>query len=177
MASCVGGALTSGVDFTHLQQEAEVISQGLSVLTAGSHGYSVETLMKMTANACEYQQAKSSKAMSVFVSESHRTKTGDDVPDFEGDPADGDLERLEALGLTRRQAEVAFWIAQGKTNDDLAIILNTSQHTIPHHVEAILGRLHLETRAEIMLCALEALGWLRWPAKRWNGRTTIRLKR
>ena len=87
------------------------------------------------------------------------------------------LEKLKALGLTRRQAEVAFWIAQGKTNDDLAIILNTSHHTIPHHVEAILGRLHLATRAEIMLCVLETLGWLRWPAKRRNGRTTIRPKR
>jgi len=133
--------------------------------------------MKMTANACEYQQTKSSKAMSVFVSESHGTKTEDNVPAFEGDPAYGDLESLEALGLTRRQAEVAFWIAQGKTNDDLAIILNTSRHTIPHHVEAILGRLHLATRAEIMLCALEALGWLRWPTKRRGRRATDRRTR
>ena len=96
---------------------------------------------------------------------------------FEEEPLLQEIKSLEALGVTRRQAQVAFWIAQGKTNDDLAIILNTSQHTIPHHVEAILGRLHLETRAEIMLCALEALGWLRWPAKRWNGRTTITPKR
>ena len=91
------------------------------------------------------------------------------MPAFEVEPAAGDLENLEALGLTRRQAEVAFWMAQGKTNDDLAIILNTSQHTIPHHVEAILARLHLATRAEIMLCVLETLGWLRWPAKRRKG--------
>ena len=133
--------------------------------------------MKMTANACEYQQTKSSKAMSVFVSESHGSKTEDNVPAFEGNPAHRDLEGLEALGLTRRQAEVAFWIAQGKTNDDLAIILNTSRHTIPHHVEAILGRLHLATRAEIMLCALEALGWLRWPAKRRGRPATDRRKR
>ena len=133
--------------------------------------------MKMTANACERQQTKSSRAMSFFVSESHGIKTEDDVPAFEGDPAYGDLEGLEALGLTRRQAQVAFWIAQGKTNDELAIILNTSRHTIPHHVEAILGRLQLATRAEIMLCALEALGWLRWPAKRRKGRTTVRSKK
>lgn len=84
----------------------------------------------------------------------------------EEEPLLENIERLEALGLTRRQAEVAFWIAQGKTNDDLAVILETSRHTIPHHVEAILARLHLATRAEIMLCVLETLGWLRWPAKR-----------
>ena len=131
----------------------------------------------MTANACECQQTESSSAMSVFVSESHGTKTEDNVPAFEGDPAYGDLEGLEALGLTRRQAQVAFWIAQGKTNDDLAIILNTSRHTIPHHVEAILARLHLATRAEIMLCALEALGWLRWPTKRRGRPATDRRKR
>jgi hypothetical protein len=32
--------------------------------------------------------------------------------------------------------------------------------------EAILARLHLATRAEITLYALETLGWLRWPTKR-----------
>ena len=103
--------------------------------------------------------------------------TGDNGSALEEEPLLQEIKSLEALGLTRRQAEVAFWIAQGKANDDLAIILNTSHHTIPHHVEAILGRLHLATRAEIMLCVLETLGWLRWPAKRRNGRTTIRLKR
>ena len=80
-----------------------------------------------------------------------------------------DIESLESLVLTRRQAEVAFWIAQGKTNDEVAVILKTSRHTIPHHVEAILARLRLETRAEIMLWALETLGWLRWPTTRRKG--------
>jgi DNA-binding CsgD family transcriptional regulator len=122
--------------------------------------------MKTAATACDYQPTRSSNAMSVFVSKPHGINGEDDMPDFEVEPAIGDLENLEALGLTRRQAEVAFWIAQGKANDDLAIILNTSHHTIPHHVEAILARLHLASRAEIMLCALETLGWLRWPTKR-----------
>ena len=98
------------------------------------------------------------------------------MPAFEVEPAAGDLEKLEALGLTRRQAQVAFWIAQGKTNDDLAVILKASRHTIPHHVEAILGRLHLATRAEIMLWALETLGWLRWPARRRQKRAIVRSK-
>src|SRR5438105_3038027 len=122
--------------------------------------------MKTAATTCDYQPTRSSSAMSVFVSKPHGITTEDDMPAFEVEPAVADLESLEALGLTRRQAEVAFWIAQGKANDDLAVILSTSRHTIPHHVEAILARLHLATRAEIMLCALETLGWLRWPTKR-----------
>ena len=85
---------------------------------------------------------------------------------FEEEPLLQEIKSLEALGVTRRQAQVAFWIAQGKTNDEVAVILGASRHTIPHHVEAILARLHLETRAEIMLWVLETLGWLRWPAKR-----------
>ena len=52
--------------------------------------------------------------MSVFASESHGIKTEDYLPGFDGDPARGDLESLEALGLTRRQAEVAFWMPRGK---------------------------------------------------------------
>lgn len=92
--------------------------------------------------------------------------TANNVSAFEEEPLLENIESLKGLGLTRRQGEVAFWIAQGKTNDDLAIILNTSRHTIPHHVEAILSRLQLATRAEIMLRALETLGWLRWPVKR-----------
>jgi len=84
----------------------------------------------------------------------------------EEEPLLQDIKSLEALGLTRRQAQVAFWIAQRKANDDLAVILSMSRHTIPHHVEAILWRLHLATRGEIMLCVLETLGWLRWPTKR-----------
>ena len=122
--------------------------------------------MKTAATAYDYQPTNSSRAMSVFVSKSHGINMEDNVPAFEVEPAAGDLESLEALGLTRRQAQVAFWIAQGKANDDLAVILSTSRHTIPHHVEAILARLHLATRAEIMLWTLETLGWLRWPAKR-----------
>ncbi len=122
--------------------------------------------MKTAATAYDYQPTRSSSAMSVFVSKPHGINGEDDMPDFEVEPAVGDLESLEALGLTRRQAEVAFWIAQGKANDDLAVILSMSRHTIPHHVEAILARLHLASRAEIMLCALETLGWLRWPTKR-----------
>jgi len=91
--------------------------------------------------------------------------TASNASALEQEPLPEDIENLEALGLTSRQAEVAFWIAQGKTNDALAVILQTSRHTIPHHVEAILARLQLASRAEIMLRVLETLGWLRWPQR------------
>lgn len=84
-------------------------------------------------------------------------------------PVATDFMKLKALGLTNRQAEVAFWVSQGKTNNELATIVSASPRTIAHHIETILARLRLSTRAEIMLCVLEALGWLRWPTRQTNG--------
>jgi len=53
---------------------------------------------------------------------------------------------LIQLGLTPRQGEVLYWIAQGKTNGEIAIILGTSPRTIDKHVEQLLERLGAENR-------------------------------
>jgi len=44
-----------------------------------------------------------------------RVNTANNVSAFEQEPLLENIKSLEALGLTRRQAEVAFWIAQGET--------------------------------------------------------------
>jgi hypothetical protein len=41
---------------------------------------------------------------------------------------------LEALGLTRREAEVLSWIAQGKTNPEIAILCDISERTVQKHL-------------------------------------------
>ena len=61
---------------------------------------------------------------------------------------------LERLGLSRRQAEVLSWIAEGKTNADIATILGTAQRTVEKHVEHILRRLGVETRTAAAARAL-----------------------
>ena len=53
---------------------------------------------------------------------------------------------LIPLGLTPRQAEVLYWIAQGKTNAEISIILGTSPRTVDKHVEQLLERLGVENR-------------------------------
>lgn len=53
---------------------------------------------------------------------------------------------LTRLGLTPRQSEVLYWIAQGKTNAEIAIILGTSPRTVDKHVEQLLERLEVENR-------------------------------
>lgn len=64
---------------------------------------------------------------------------------------------LLALGLTPRQAEVAYWVAQGKSNPDIGTILGASPRTIDKHMERILERLGLENRASLIVTVGEHL--------------------
>jgi DNA-binding NarL/FixJ family response regulator len=69
-------------------------------------------------------------------------------------PGPGALTRL---GLTPREAEVLFWIAQGKSNPDIATILAANVRTVHKHVENIFRKLGCETRTAATLAALEVL--------------------
>ena len=64
---------------------------------------------------------------------------------------------LLRLGLTPREAEVLYWIAQGKSNPDIATIIGASVRTVHKHVEHIFQKLGLETRSAATLAALEVL--------------------
>ncbi len=64
---------------------------------------------------------------------------------------------LETLGLSPRQAEVLLWIAQGKSNEEIGIILGISRNTIKKHVLHLLEKLQLENRHAAALRAVELL--------------------
>ena len=59
---------------------------------------------------------------------------------------ESELRELEACGLTSREAEVACWMAKGKTNSEIATILRTSVRTAEKHVERVLGKLGVDNR-------------------------------
>ena len=61
------------------------------------------------------------------------------------------------LDLTPRVAETLLWIAQGKTNGDIAAILGISEATVKKHVLEIFQALSVETRTAASLRALEVL--------------------
>lgn len=64
---------------------------------------------------------------------------------------------LLVLGVTAREAEVLFWIAQGKSNPDIAVILGLGVRTVHKHVEHIFQKLGCETRHAATLVALDIL--------------------
>jgi len=65
------------------------------------------------------------------------------------------LEALTSLKLTPREVEVLFWISEGKSNQDIGIILGASTRTICKHVEHILSKLNVENRTAAAVVALE----------------------
>jgi DNA-binding NarL/FixJ family response regulator len=65
--------------------------------------------------------------------------------------------RLEKLGLTPREAEVLFWVAQGKTNPEIATILGIGLTTVKKHLEASFVKLGVENRTSAAALALEHL--------------------
>jgi DNA-binding NarL/FixJ family response regulator len=66
-------------------------------------------------------------------------------------------EPLLQLGLTPRAAEALLWLAQGKTNSDIATILGISESTIKKHVQEMFDKLGVETRGAAAMRALEVL--------------------
>lgn len=54
--------------------------------------------------------------------------------------------RLREAGLTVREAEVLFWVVKGKTNDEVAAILETKSATIKKHLKGIYVKFGVDSR-------------------------------
>jgi len=52
------------------------------------------------------------------------------------------------FGLTRREAEVAELLSQGRSNQAIARALKISEHTARHHTQRILSKLEVHSRGE-----------------------------
>ena len=62
-----------------------------------------------------------------------------------------------AFGLTPREAEVLLWVAQGKSNADVAMILGMSEKTAKQHLSICFQKMGVESRNAASLQALEVL--------------------
>lgn len=70
------------------------------------------------------------------------------------------IEALEYLGLSKREAEVLFWVAKGKENSEIAKILCVSTVTVKKHLEHTYQKLDVKTRSAAVIIALQKLGIL-----------------
>ncbi len=66
-----------------------------------------------------------------------------------------ELPRTEPIRLSPREREVLAWIKEGKSNDEIGIILGISSGTVKVHVKNILQKLEVSTRTQAVAKALE----------------------
>jgi len=66
-----------------------------------------------------------------------------------------EVSALQSLPITKREAEVLGYVAMGKTNPEIGIILGIGRLTVKKHLEHIFQSLGVETRTAAAAVALE----------------------
>jgi DNA-binding NarL/FixJ family response regulator len=98
--------------------------------------------------ACERQRANATRIGQInSMLESARTRK---VP-----------RGLGSFGLTERETEILNLVAEGRTNSEIGTVVNLSTRTVEKHVEHILGKLGVKSRAAAARLAADATRYTR----------------
>jgi DNA-binding CsgD family transcriptional regulator len=68
-----------------------------------------------------------------------------------GPPIPHESELMRRFGLTRREADIAYRLAYGRSNREIAGELGLSPHTVRHHAEAVFLKLGVVSRKALAL--------------------------
>lgn len=58
-----------------------------------------------------------------------------------------------AVRLTAREEQIVRLLLKGRTNKEIAIALSISEKTVKHHMTALIQKLHVRNRTEVVLAA------------------------
>lgn len=61
------------------------------------------------------------------------------------------------LKITRREADVLYWVAKGKTDWEISVILSISERTVNKHLEQIYRKLDVNNRTSATAIAIKAM--------------------
>ena len=70
---------------------------------------------------------------------------------------EGPQKLQDTLNLTKRESEVLYWLAQGKTNKDIAEILEIGARTVDKHLEQMFPKLGVENRTSAAGVAIRTM--------------------
>lgn len=139
---------TATIPFLFLTAKGEKLDQRTG-MNLGADDYLVKPVSKddvLAAIAARWQRRQA-----------HEERTHAQISQIKFTPDFSFAAPLEALGLSPREAEVLLWIAQGKNNEEIGIILGVSRNTIKKHVLHLLEKLQVESRNVAALRAVEVL--------------------
>jgi DNA-binding NarL/FixJ family response regulator len=137
-----------------LQQNAELATIPFIFLTAKGEKDDLRSGMDLGADdylTKPVANAELVRAIETRLRRSQQQAQREFKPDFSS------TEPLLKLGLTARATETLLWLAQGKTNPDIATILGITESTVKKHVQEIFEKLGVETRGAAAVRALEVL--------------------
>jgi len=138
-----------------LQQNAELATIPFIFLTAKGEKDDLRSGMDLGADdylTKPVANADLVRAIETRLRRSQQQAQREFKPDFSS------AEPLHKFGLTARATETLLWLAQGKTNLDIATILGITESTVKKHVQEIFEKLGVETRGAATVRALEVLG-------------------
>lgn len=143
-------AATATIPFIFLtaRSDREDVRTGMN---SGADDYLVKPVPRLDLLSAVEARLARSEAVEARVQAAASSSTGFH-PDFSSH------EPLMALGLTHREAEVLLWVAQGKSNADVASILGMSEKTVKQHLGSTFSKLGVENRNAAALQAVEVLG-------------------
>ena len=133
---------TSGakVDETNAYSVFDKRSEDMLRETLGSDASSTETFENAFAEGASYSFEQ---AVALALGEDDETDVSEGASASEG------LRAGAPGGLTRRETEIADLLAEGLSNKEIAARLVISQRTAETHVDHILGKLGMTSRAQV----------------------------
>jgi len=142
-----------------LRGDAATVSIPFIFLTAKGDKKDLRTGMNLGADDYLTKPASAEEVMSAIRArlDRHGEKEKAAMAKVEFKPNFDSAKPLESLGLTPREAEVLLWVAQGKSNGDIAVILGCAENTVKVHVARTFEKLGFENRNAATVRALEVL--------------------
>lgn len=137
-----------------LREDRTVAGTPFIFLTAKGEKRDQRTGMNLGAD--DYL-TKPVSATDLLAAVSARLEREQKRPAAEFNPDFSSAEPLVALGLTPREAEVLLWVAQGKSNPEISIILGAAEKTIKVHLGHIFEKLGVDNRNAAAMRAIEEL--------------------